>query len=128
MSQKRFDIAEQVKVLGADSLLPPDRKTQVLAKGCLGKLIAYYRQKRGMSLQDVADEAHTSKAHVWCIEKGRSRNPSVELIFGLSVALDCDPCDILKCAIADLPDVVSVTSPMAARALSRRVHYEEGNS
>ena len=72
-------------------------------QGYLGHLIAHYRNKRGMSLQDVADEARSTKAHIWDMEKGRSRNPTAETIFGLSVALDCDAAEILRCAIADLP-------------------------
>ncbi|MEJ6391237.1 helix-turn-helix domain-containing protein [Gymnodinialimonas ulvae] len=38
------------------------------------------RQKSGESLQDVADKVGVSKAHVWELEKGRSRNPSFELV------------------------------------------------
>ena len=49
------------------------------------------RQKSGQSLQDVADAVGVSKAHVWELEKGRSKNPSFELVrklarhFGVSV-------------------------------------------
>lgn len=38
------------------------------------------RQKSGESLQEVADKVGVSKAHVWELEKGRSRNPSFELV------------------------------------------------
>jgi transcriptional regulator with XRE-family HTH domain len=49
------------------------------------------RQKSGESLQQVADAAGVSKAHVWELEKGRSKNPSFELVralarhFGVSI-------------------------------------------
>ena len=49
------------------------------------------RQKAGQSLQEVADAVGVSKAHVWELEKGRSANPSFELVrklahhFGVSV-------------------------------------------
>ena len=38
------------------------------------------RLKKGQSLQEVADAISVSKTHVWEIEKGRSKNPSVDLI------------------------------------------------
>ena len=42
------------------------------------------RLKAGQSLQDVADAVGVSKTHVWELEKGRSQNPSVELIAKLA--------------------------------------------
>lgn len=50
------------------------------------------REKKKMSLQDVADKVGASKAHIWDLERGRSRNPTIELVtslakcFGVSVA------------------------------------------
>jgi transcriptional regulator with XRE-family HTH domain len=38
------------------------------------------RQKTGESLQEVADKVGVSKAHIWELEKGRSKNPSFELV------------------------------------------------
>lgn len=38
------------------------------------------RQKSGDTLQQVADAVGVSKAHVWELEKGRSKNPSFELV------------------------------------------------
>lgn len=38
------------------------------------------RLKKGQSLQEVADAISVSKTHVWEIEKGRSKNPSVDLL------------------------------------------------
>ena len=49
------------------------------------------RQKSGQSLQEVADAVGVSKAHVWELEKGRSANPSFDLVrklaehFGVSL-------------------------------------------
>ncbi len=57
----------------------------------LGERIFRLRQKSGQSLQDVADGVKVSKAHIWELEKGRSKNPSFELVrqlalhFGVSV-------------------------------------------
>lgn len=42
------------------------------------------RLKKGQSLQELADAVKASKAHVWELETGKSRNPSVELITKLA--------------------------------------------
>lgn len=50
------------------------------------------RVRKNMSLQEVADAVGASKAHVWDLETGRAKNPSIELLtklakcFGVSVA------------------------------------------
>ena len=57
----------------------------------IGERLCELRQKSGESLQQVADAAGVSKAHVWELEKGRSRNPSFDLVralarhFGVSI-------------------------------------------
>ncbi len=57
----------------------------------IGERLFSLRQKTNESLQDVADKVGVSKAHVWELEKGRSKNPSFELVrklaahFGVSV-------------------------------------------
>lgn len=38
------------------------------------------RQKTGESLSEVAAKVGVSKAHIWELEKGRSKNPSFELV------------------------------------------------
>jgi transcriptional regulator with XRE-family HTH domain len=49
------------------------------------------RVKKGMSLQQVADKVGGSKAHIWDLETGRAKNPSIDLLkkladcFGTSV-------------------------------------------
>lgn len=44
------------------------------------------REERDLSLQDVADRAGLSKSHVWELEQGRSRNPTVDTAVRLSRA------------------------------------------
>lgn len=50
------------------------------------------RTAKRQSLQDVADAIGASKAHVWELEKGTAKNPSIELVrkladhFGVSIA------------------------------------------
>lgn len=57
----------------------------------MGESLFSLRQKSGESLQAVADKVGVSKAHVWELEKGRSRNPSFDLVrklathYGVSV-------------------------------------------
>lgn len=46
----------------------------------IGERLFSLRQKTGESLQEVADKVGVSKAHVWELEKGRSSNPSFELV------------------------------------------------
>ena len=46
----------------------------------LGTRIFDLRQTAKVSLQHVADAVGISKAHVWELEKGRSANPSFELV------------------------------------------------
>lgn len=50
------------------------------------------RLRKNKSLQQVADEVGASKNHVWDLETGKSKNPSIELLtkiakcFGVSVS------------------------------------------
>ena len=43
------------------------------------------RTQRGQSLQVVADAVGASKAHIWELEKGTTRNPSIELLKSLAL-------------------------------------------
>lgn len=52
------------------------------------------RIRSGKSLQDVADAVGASKAHIWDLERGASKNPSLTLLKGLA--------DYYKIGIADL--------------------------
>jgi transcriptional regulator with XRE-family HTH domain len=59
----------------------------------LGSKLKALRIERNESLQDVADAVKASKAHIWDIERGASRNPTMDLLdklathFGVSVGL-----------------------------------------
>lgn len=77
----------------------------------LGQTMKARREQRDMSLQDVADEAGITKAHVWDLEQGRARNPSVQTLLGLSVALELDPCALAGLAFADLPGMTVKKAP-----------------
>lgn len=45
------------------------------------------RLKAGLSLQELADAIGASKAHVWDLESGKSKNPSADLLLKLSETL-----------------------------------------
>jgi len=50
----------------------------------IGDRIKELRLRRKESLQQLADAIGASKAHIWEIEAGRSRNPSLELLQNLA--------------------------------------------
>jgi transcriptional regulator with XRE-family HTH domain len=52
------------------------------------------RTRNNVSLQQLADGVKASKAHIWDIERGESRNPSMELLKRIA--------DYFKISIADL--------------------------
>lgn len=52
------------------------------------------RTQNNVSLQDLADAVKASKAHIWDIERGESRNPSLELLKRIA--------DYFQVSIADL--------------------------
>ena len=56
------------------------RHTKREATVDIGERLFSLRQKTKESLQEVADLVGVSKAHVWELEKGRSKNPSFELV------------------------------------------------
>jgi transcriptional regulator with XRE-family HTH domain len=57
----------------------------------LGAELKKLRIQRKESLQNVADAVRASKAHIWDIERGASKNPTMDLLdrlathFGVSV-------------------------------------------
>jgi len=50
-------------------------------------IIANERATLGLSLQEVADRAGITKSHMWELEQGRSVNPTIWTVYGLSRAL-----------------------------------------
>jgi transcriptional regulator with XRE-family HTH domain len=59
----------------------------------LGARLRNLRLRKGQSLQQVAEAVGASKAHIWELETGKSRNPSIELLtrladhYGVSVSI-----------------------------------------
>lgn len=50
----------------------------------LATKLKHLRDKHGQSLQQVADGVGVSKVHIWEMEKGTSKNPSIGLLKGLA--------------------------------------------
>lgn len=53
------------------------------------------RRLRRMTLQDVADASGFTKSHVWELEKGSARNPTVRAVWSLAKALCVSPAWLL---------------------------------
>lgn len=54
----------------------------------LGVKVKELRMKKGLSLQQVADGVGSSKAHIWEIEIGKSKNPSIDSLTKLAIFFD----------------------------------------
>jgi transcriptional regulator with XRE-family HTH domain len=61
----------------------------------LAAKIKNLRIRKGLSLQDLADRVESSKAHIWDLESGRSKNPSVDLLAKLAKALEVSIADLV---------------------------------
>ncbi len=68
---------------------------------CLGEIMKIMRKEQGLSLQDVADAAAISKAHVWDLERGKSTNPTIETLCKLSRALSVGVSFLCSASVAD---------------------------
>jgi len=55
----------------------------------IGPFIAERRAELSLSLEEVAERAGTTKSHIWELEKGRSRNPTISMALALCDALQC---------------------------------------
>ena len=65
-----------------------------LAKA-FGKALRETRQKRDMSLLDLATESGVDRGYIWHLEFGR-KNASLETVFRLSEALEVPAADLVK--------------------------------
>lgn len=65
----------------------------------LGEFIALHRKIAGMSLQEVADRAGVTKAHVWELQNGRARNPSIGTVCGIAKALGVPVMAVFRAAV-----------------------------
>jgi transcriptional regulator with XRE-family HTH domain len=73
-----------------------------MVMGFMSECIKENRSICKMSLQEVADAAGLTKAHVWELEQGRCINPTIKSILGVATALRVDPSMLASLAMADL--------------------------
>lgn len=73
----------------------PDRARPTFNAALFGERLKGMRAFHRISLQKLADKAGMSKAHVWELESGYSRNPSVTSVWALAAALDVSPAYLL---------------------------------
>lgn len=77
--------------------------------GSLGEELYRARETARLSLQEVADRSGFTKSHVWELEQGRSRNPTVRAIANLSAALGVPFHRLAEAALNSLPPSTSST-------------------
>lgn len=63
--------------------------------GLFQERIRAARKARNMSLEDVALSSGFTKSHIWELERGSSRNPTVRAVWGLAKALAVSPAYLL---------------------------------
>lgn len=85
----------------------------------LGQEIAAARTRNRMSLQEVADAAGFTKSHIWELEQGRSRNPTIGMVCGLSKALGVPFLRLAEAAQNTLQTAALSTAPQVAGDRSR---------
>ncbi|MDX1222743.1 helix-turn-helix domain-containing protein [Sinorhizobium medicae] len=78
-----------------------DRNPTITAH--MATYISVRRHELGLSLDDLAKRAGSSKAHIWALERRRSKNPTLWLILAL--------CDALQCSLNSLIGA-DVSQPM----------------
>lgn len=79
----------------------PDRNPTITAH--MAKYIHLRRKELGLTLDDLAKRASSSKAHIWALERRQSKNPTLWLILNL--------CDALQCSLNSLTGT-DVSQPM----------------
>ena len=57
--------------------------------------LQHLRAKSRLSLQDVADAVGASKAHIWDLERGKSKNPSIDLLTNLANCFQVSVADLI---------------------------------
>lgn len=59
-----------------------------MSASTFGARLRGFRMRKKLSLQQLADLIGASKGHVWDLEQGNTKNPSLELLTELSRALE----------------------------------------
>ena len=65
----------------------------------LGGLLRVLRAKTDLSLAEAAKKLGCTKAHLWDLESGRARNPTMTLLARIVVVYEADPRLLIGCAM-----------------------------
>lgn len=94
----------------------PDRHPEITQH--MSGFIRERRAALGLSLDEVADRIGASKSHIWELETGRSKNPTLWMILALCEALQCS----LNALIGkDISQPIFTESEMALIDAHRRI-------
>lgn len=74
----------------------------------LGATLKNLRLRKGESLQQLADAVGASKAHVWELETGKSKNPSLDLLSKLAEHFEIS----LSLLIGEIPEDETSDDPL----------------
>jgi len=83
---------------------------------------AYIKSRRGdlgLSLDALAERTDISKTHVWEIEKGRAKNPTLWVVLALCDGLQCSMNDLIG---RDVSQPIFTASEMALIDAHRRIY------
>lgn len=85
----------------------------------LGRVLRSARQRAGLTMQQLAEQADISQPHLSQLENGKAA-PSINTLYRLATALRVSPQDLLPSAPGDEPVLVRATdgerTPIAERA------------
>ncbi len=81
----------------------------------VGRNVRRLREARGMSGNALAQAAGLRQGHLWGLETGRKRNPSVHVAAALARALGCTVDDLLRLEPVEVPILAAVADEAAAR-------------
>ncbi|MBA2714798.1 MAG: helix-turn-helix domain-containing protein [Rubrobacteraceae bacterium] len=62
----------------------------------IGEAIRHYRERRSMSKSELARRSHIDPGSVVRLESGEVRNPRINTVLNLAVALEVDPQELLQ--------------------------------
>lgn len=82
------------------------------------QLIRRARERDGLSLAAAAGLIGCTKAHVWDLEQGKARNPTIKMLAGIACAYDMDLGVLAHLAAASAPGTAyrkAVVDVVAAR-------------
>lgn len=83
----------------------------------------YVRRKElGLSLENLAERTGSSKAHIWALERRKSKNPTLWMILALCDALQCSLNSLIG---VDVSQPIYSESEMALIDAHRRIFSQE---